>query len=88
MSCCGPKNCNDLDEDREGPSEGDLARFGGDDINCPACGASVYHDAALCHECGHAILDRETGRKIPLWIPLLAAAAALGIILMYVIRIV
>lgn len=86
MSCCGPKNCDNFDEDREGISRSDLARFGGDDVECPACGASVYHDAALCHECGHAILERELKKRMPVWIPLLAAGAALGMILIYVAR--
>ncbi len=56
-SCCGPQSCPDFDPDAEGPSEADLARFGGDDATCPACGADVYHDAPLCHECGHALTD-------------------------------
>lgn len=84
MSCCGPRSCRNFDEDREGVSDADLARFGGDDAECPNCGASVYHDAPLCHECGHAIRDDERKKRMPIWIPLLAAGAALGMILVYV----
>lgn len=83
MSCCnGPRCCNNFDEDREGVSEADLARFGGDDAECPKCGESVYHDAALCPSCGHAILDAERTRPMPAWIPLAAVGAALGMILL------
>lgn len=84
MSCCGPRQCNNFDDDREGVSEDDLARFGGDDVECPSCGASVYHDAALCHKCGHAITDREMKKPMPAWVPLAAAGAVLGIVLWYV----
>lgn len=58
MSCCGPKSCQNFDEDREGVSDADLKKFGGDDIECPWCGADLYHDAAYCSSCGHAITDR------------------------------
>ena len=58
MGCCnGPKGCKNFDDEREGISDADLQRFGGDDIACPSCGAEVYHDAAMCHSCGHAMTD-------------------------------
>ena len=58
MSCCGNSNhgCA-FDPDREGPSENDVRIFGGDGITCPECGADVYHDAAMCNTCGHAMTD-------------------------------
>ena len=62
MSCgCGPSGCGahkrdeSFDPDFEGPSADDIARFGGDDIECPDCGASVYHDAPMCPRCGYAL---------------------------------
>lgn len=62
MSCgCGPSGCGahkrdeSFDPDFEGPSPDDIARFGGDDIDCPDCGASVYHDAPMCPRCGYAL---------------------------------
>jgi len=60
MSCCGPRNAPDFDDEREGLSDADLARFGGDEIACPACGADVYADAPMCSRCGRALLDGET----------------------------
>lgn len=85
MSCCGPRSCHDFDDEREGPSDSDLARFGGDDISCPSCGASVYHDVPICHACGHAIRDAELTKKTPAWVPLLAVGAVLGTVLCYVL---
>jgi hypothetical protein len=85
MSCCGPRSCTTFDDDREGVSEADLARFGGDGIGCPECGAEVYHDASMCHACGHAMTDRSLSRGTPAWVPLLAAGAVLGIVLTYIL---
>ncbi len=63
MSCgCNGKPCGmPFDADAEAPSAADVARFGGDGEACPACGADVYHDAALCGSCGYALLDDEVG---------------------------
>jgi ribosomal protein L37E len=89
MGCCnGPKCCNNFDDTREGVSRADLARFGGDEVRCPECGAEVYHDAALCHACGHAMTDASMKKRTPVWVPVLAAGAALGMILMYVMTLV
>jgi predicted amidophosphoribosyltransferase len=88
MSCCGPRQCNNFDEDRESVSEDDIARFGGDGIACPACGAGVYHDAPLCARCGHAMTDDSLRRRTPAWVPLLAAGAILGILLVYALRVI
>lgn len=88
MSCCGPRNCNNFDDDREGLSDADLAKFGGDDISCPSCGATVYHDASQCNRCGHAMTEASLTKRTPAWIPMLAAGAALGIVLMFVLRLV
>ena len=33
MSCCGPRSSSDLDPEAEGPSDADLARFGGDEFD-------------------------------------------------------
>lgn len=60
MSCCGPRNAPDFDDEREGLSDADLARFGGDGIACPSCRADVYADAPMCPRCGRALLDGET----------------------------
>lgn len=86
MSCgCGPKSCSNFDDDREGLSDADLARFGGDDAECPGCGASVYHDAAMCPKCGLAISEarRENRSARPVIFVglILAAAAAMAIAL-------
>ncbi len=89
MSCCnGPRPCcNDYDHDREGVSAADVARFGGDDITCPNCGAELYHDAALCSKCGHAISDAKrddrSGAKPLLFVGLtIAIALAIGLSMM------
>lgn len=88
MSCCGPRKSRDFDEGREGLSDADLARFGSDAIECPECGAEVYHDAAMCPQCGHAMTEASLRKRTPVWIPLLAAGAALGMILWYLMSIV
>ena len=82
MSCCGPQSCKNFDDDREGVSDDDLARFGGDDIPCPNCNAAVYHDATQCARCGHAMTDASTSKPTPAWIPLAAAGAALGLLML------
>jgi hypothetical protein len=84
MSCCGPKSCRDYDEDREGVSEADLARFGGDDIECPSCGADVYHDASRCGKCGHAMTHESTDRKTPAWVPLTAVVLVALLVVFFV----
>ncbi|MDX2114059.1 MAG: hypothetical protein SFZ24_00380 [Planctomycetota bacterium] len=85
MSCCGPQKCANFDDDREGVSEEDIARFGGDDIACPNCGADVYHDAAYCPRCRHAMTEQSVSRGTPVWIPIAACAALLGFLLVVVL---
>ncbi|HVZ94289.1 MAG TPA: hypothetical protein VG797_07255 [Phycisphaerales bacterium] len=64
MGCCNsPRTCGNFDDDREGLSDSDLNRFGGDEIACPNCGADMYHDAALCAKCGHAITEARRGNR-------------------------
>jgi predicted amidophosphoribosyltransferase len=70
MSCCnGPRPCcNDYDHDREGVSAADVARFGGDDVSCPTCGADMYHDADVCPACGHIMggsISKRRGATAP-----------------------
>ncbi len=82
MSCgCGPQKCANFDDDREGVSDADLARFGGDDIACPNCGADLYHDAAMCHTCGYAITDASLRKGMPKWVPIAAALVLAGMLL-------
>lgn len=82
MSCCGPQSCRNFDDDREGVSDADLARFGGDDIECPKCGADVYFDATACPRCRHVMTEASTARRMPTWIPLTAATIVLCILLL------
>ncbi len=80
MPCgCGPKCCQNFDDDKEGVSDADLARFGEDDIACPSCGASVYHDAVMCSKCGHAMTDDSVmpGKK---WLPITAGVLLAGLL--------
>ena len=64
MSCCGNNKFGcEFDADEEGPSQADIARFGGDDIPCPECGTAVYHDSPLCQSCGHAITRDEAAES-------------------------
>ena len=64
MGCCGgPKEACDFDDDREGLSGADLARFGGDDIVCAGCGEDLYADAAMCPRCGEMVMGGEGGSK-------------------------
>jgi hypothetical protein len=80
MPCgCGPQSCPDFDPDAEGLSEADLARFGGDDTTCPSCGADVYHDAALCQECGWALTDEAAYRPSSIKTTVILVGGALGL---------
>jgi len=84
MPCgCGPNSCQDFDDDREGVAEDDLARFGGDDVPCPKCGAGVFHDVALCPKCGHAIMDNDLDKPAKINIPVIAGLTLVGIALAY-----
>ena len=48
----------------EGPSPGDIDRFGGDDQEayCPDCGAVVWDDAEFCPSCGEQIGGRTSSK--------------------------
>ncbi len=90
MPCCtGPRECNDFDDEREGVSDQDIARFdreGGDEVVCPECGAEFYHEAPLCPKCGHAMMAGEGRRaskpEMPGWIvPCAVALVIAGIAL-------
>lgn len=93
MSCCGPQRARDFDEDREGVSDEDLSRFGGDDVECPECGASVYFDVPLCPSCGFALSGERPGplgaRKVAsAWGPTLAGLAAAGVLVWFLVQVV
>lgn len=83
MGCCGGPRCAaDFDGDREGLSEEDLCRFGGDEAECPHCGAEMYADATLCPRCGMAVGDppRRGGKRIVLMlIGVIALITFLGV---------
>lgn len=80
MPCgCGPNSCKDFDDDREGVDEADIARFGGDDVDCPKCGASVYHDVSLCPKCGHAMTRDDGYAPAKFSLPMIAGLALVGI---------
>jgi uncharacterized protein (DUF983 family) len=84
MACgCGPHSCKDFDDDREGVDEADLARFGGDDITCPECKASVYHDAPLCHKCGHAMTRDDGHAPAKINVPVIAGLVLVGVAVAY-----
>lgn len=81
-SCCGP----DLGpvEDHEGPSEADVERFGGVTRTCPACGAEVYDDTAVCYGCGHAFgASREA--RVPAWMLVVVGVMIAGFVLVFVV---
>lgn len=82
MSCCNsPRDCSNFDDDREGLSDADMARFGGDDVTCPSCGADVWHDASQCSRCGHAMTDKSLYKGTPAWVPIAGCLVLLGIFL-------
>lgn len=56
----GPSVGPEFDPDFEAPSQEDIARFGGDAVTCPACGAEVYHDAVMCQDCGRMLTESDT----------------------------
>lgn len=83
MGCCNlPKHGCGFDSDSECPSAEDVARFGGDDIACPSCGADVYHDAAICNACGHAIAHEPTGKAKP-WVMLTTGVVLIAFVLVF-----
>jgi len=86
MGCCNTKHGCEFDPDNEAPSCDDVARFGGDDIACPSCGSDVYHDAAICHACGHAIEHAPAGSsKAKPWVIATSAAMLVAFVLVFVL---
>ncbi|RMH27556.1 MAG: hypothetical protein D6693_05085 [Planctomycetota bacterium] len=62
MTCpCAPRGAPQFDPDREGPSDADLERFGGDMRPCPVCRSSVYDGATVCPSCGAWLEDAPAG---------------------------
>lgn len=83
MSCCPKNKCGrEFDPDCEAPSDADINRFGGDDIACPNCGTEVYHDAAVCHSCGHAI-EHASASRTKLWVAMTAGAMTIVFVLVF-----
>jgi len=82
-SSCGPRPGAPRDID-EGPSAEDVARFGGDEITCPECGAEMYYDATFCHMCGH-VMEERTGGGSKKWIAVAAGLALVVFVVIYVI---
>ena len=39
----------------EGPSDEDLARFGGQTAHCPGCGAEIWGDTPICPACRNIV---------------------------------
>lgn len=86
MPCgCGPSSCKDFDDDREGVGQDDLARFGGDGIECPSCKATVYHDASLCPKCGHAMTSESLQRPSKIGVPTVAGLILLSFVVIYLV---
>src|SRR4051812_6461083 len=58
------------DEEGEGPSAADVARFGDVTVKCPECGTELFDDVALCWKCGRAVGPGtpEDSKSPPLWI--------------------
>lgn len=86
MACgCGPNSCKDFDDDREGVGDEDLARFGGDDIACPSCRASVYHDVSQCPKCGHAMTGESLAKPSKISVPTVAGLLLLSFVVIYLV---
>lgn len=74
-----PVRPGDLDED---PQPADLERFSGVTMTCPACGAELYDDVAVCWQCASPVgpgAPRRSG-GIP-WVALVAGAVILALVL-------
>lgn len=69
------------DQDDDGPSTEDLARFADVTIPCPACGTRVMDDVAICWKCGHAIDDPVPQTSTP---PTWAMVVGVGLILVII----
>jgi len=52
--------------DPDGPSAVDLDRFGSEVDPCPNCGAMIYDQAEVCHQCGFYL--GETPKTMSLWV--------------------
>ena len=85
MSCCGKSNHGrEFDPECEAPLERDIAAFGDDGITCPSCGADVYHDAAMCNTCGHAMVKEPTSPRAT-WVRVTAAVVIVAFVLVFVL---
>lgn len=69
------------DDDAEGPSADDIARFSDVTVKCPGCGTELFDDVRECWKCRRSVDSRnlhETG--LPTWVVLTAVALLLLVI--------
>lgn len=74
-----------FDEDREGPSEADLERFGGETTLCPSCGGEVWDGATICPGCGAIADEMSGGRGRGAWVTIGLIAGGLAFLLVFVL---
>lgn len=76
----------EFEEDDEGPSPEDVARFSDATVRCSNCGTEMLDDVALCWKCGHAVgVDAKHGGGAPVWVAAVAVLVILAFVLFYVL---
>lgn len=73
--------------DDDGPIDSDLEKFGDVTQTCPSCGTTLYDDADLCWNCGHALGTHPT-KQIPMWVLITTAVLLALLILGLVLRLI
>ncbi|MBL4808851.1 MAG: hypothetical protein JKY43_02180 [Phycisphaerales bacterium] len=65
--------------DPEGPSGADLDRFGDELMRCKRCGAQMYDQATVCHECGEYVVEGE--KSLSVWMIL----GVIGLVVLFLV---
>jgi hypothetical protein len=68
-------------EDKDAPSEEDIARFSDVTVKCKGCGTELFDDVRECWKCGLAVGRHSHETGLPTWIVL----TALGLLVLVAI---
>jgi hypothetical protein len=68
------------DDDDEGPTAEDIERFGSVTVTCKECGQDLFDDAAVCWNCGRAVLAGDRSGGLKPWVVLVAVLVVIGLL--------